>query len=74
MQIYKTKILKVPADDAAWFEETFPMYGAWTWFMQSALRNLRELHQKEQGPEPMMKESIRGIGFPQKEKEENNGD
>lgn len=39
------KVLSVPKDDAQWFEENYPDYGAWTWWVRESLRKFRELHE-----------------------------
>jgi hypothetical protein len=38
------KRVKIPEDDYEWFQETYPMYGAWTWFIQTSLAKFRESH------------------------------
>lgn len=42
---FTKKLIKVPAEDAEWFEEFYPQYGAWTWFVQAALSHFRDLHE-----------------------------
>lgn len=38
------KRVKIPEDDADWFETTYPQYGAWTWFVQTCLAKFRAVH------------------------------
>jgi hypothetical protein len=41
---YVQKVVRIPVDDAEWFDENYPMYGAWSWLVQSTLSNFRALH------------------------------
>ena len=51
------KRVKIPEDDADWFESTYPMYGAWTWFIQTSLAKFRETH--ETTPEELIEIGLR---------------
>lgn len=37
------KIVAIPSEDAEWFDEMYPQYGAWSWFIREALKRFREL-------------------------------
>lgn len=39
-----TRRTQIPKDDAEWFEEMYPMYGAWTWFIGACLAAFRARH------------------------------
>lgn len=43
-QKYVQKVVRIPIDDAEWFDENYPMYGAWSWLVQTTLGNFRALH------------------------------
>ena len=53
------KRVKIPEDDADWFENTYPMYGAWTWFVQSCLAKFREAH--DTTPEELIELGLREL-------------
>ena len=61
MPEYVRKVVKVPAGDAEWFERAYQQYGAWTWFVQSALANFREAH--EITPEEVVASAVRELLF-----------
>lgn len=39
-----TRRSKVSLSDAEWFDETYPMYGSWSWFVATALISFRAQH------------------------------
>lgn len=51
------KVIRVPENDARWFEETYPAYGSWTWFIQTVLRHFREAH--ETSPDDIVSQAAR---------------
>jgi len=51
------KRVKIPEDDAEWFENTYPMYGSWTWFVQTCLAKFRDAH--ETTPEELVELGLR---------------
>lgn len=54
------KTIKVPVEDAEWFEQTYQGYGDWTWFVRAALHRFRELH--EITPNDLINEAIEELG------------
>ena len=54
---YVQKVVRVPIEDAEWFEEHYPMYGSWAWLVQTSLSNFRSLH--ETGPNDVLMEAVR---------------
>lgn len=42
---YVQKVVRIPVEDAEWFDEHYPMYGSWAWLIQSSLANFRALHE-----------------------------
>lgn len=45
-----TRRTQIPKDDAEWFDATYPMYGAWTWFIGACLAAFRARHTVDIGP------------------------
>lgn len=56
-QKYVQKVVRVPIEDAEWFDEHYPMYGSWSWLVQSTLSNFRALH--ETGPSDTLLDAVR---------------
>lgn len=54
-----TKRVTIPEDDAEWFDSTYPQYGAWTWFVQTALAKFRAAH--ETTPEELIELGLREL-------------
>jgi hypothetical protein len=42
---YVQKVVRIPVEDAEWFDENYPMYGSWAWLIQTSLANFRALHE-----------------------------
>lgn len=56
---YVVKRIRIPEDDADWFDKTYPMYGAWTWFIQAALAKFRQYHiELSVNPEDLIDASV----------------
>lgn len=53
------KVVNVPTEDAEWFSENYPQYGAWTWFITECLRRFRELHSET--PRGIIKEAVNSV-------------
>ena len=51
------KRVKIPEDDADWFENTYPQYGSWTWFVQTCLAKFRAAH--DTTPEELIELGLR---------------
>lgn len=50
------KVVRIEKDDHDWFEENYPHYGSWTWFIRTTLKHFRELH--EQSPAELLREAV----------------
>ncbi len=55
---YAQKVVRIPIEDAEWFDEVYPIYGAWSWLVQSTLANFRDLHDTE-GPVGTLREAVK---------------
>lgn len=38
------KLIRIPSELAERFDKLYPQYGAWTWFLQTALEHFLALH------------------------------
>jgi len=55
--------VSLPKELVDWFDETYPMHGSKTWFIEEALRKFRELH-PDVTPEDLVKEGMKELnGF-----------
>ncbi len=55
---YVQKVVRVPIEDSEWFDEVYPIYGAWSWLVQSTLANFRDLHDQG-GPVEILQEAVK---------------
>ncbi len=46
---YVQKVVRIPVEDAEWFDDHYPMYGSWAWLCQTTLSNFRALHEGSPG-------------------------
>lgn len=53
-----TRRTQIPKDDAEWFEEMYPMYGGWTWFIGACLAAFRARHIIDTGPQAIINEAV----------------
>lgn len=55
------KIVDIPTDDVEWFDEMYPQYGAWAWFVREAVKRFRAVRGEERPPGDVVEDAVSEI-------------